>query len=308
MPNPDFDKSVLFVTSTGFVYRSTDLSDPAIANWEKVLDPPSSGDFTWRYGRSIHGNMVILSTYHQGYDPTGENPARFLYISQDYGETFREVELPSIMVKDPTQFHIHDVEYDPYTKRMWLSVGDQSNSGLYYSDDFANSWELVEGAPIRPTNITALPNVVLFGTDDRPSAIYGYKKNDNGEKKDVKWDDIEMLITPLTSSSDVLLIANLNHMDIDANLGKQSGFVMPFERDQSGRYSATILCSPDGLHWTELFRLDEIDPTFKTATLGRVIGYATNDPKRACYIFFYHSSIGNKMVRIEVPEWVEMPL
>lgn len=302
--NPNFDKTVMFVKN-GVVYQSTDLQNNSISTWVKVLDGISSGDLTFRYGRSIHGNMVLLSTYHTGYDSTGQNPARFIYLSKDYGSTFDEIELPNHMIKDPFQFHIHDVEYDPQLKRIWLSIGDQANSGLYYSDDFGVTWTEIPDAPIRPTNITSLPHITLFATDDRPTAIYGYKKFIHRSSELVKWEDFEMLSDPI---EDILLIANLNMMDVYSSIDRfPFTLVVPFEGSQSTDYPPIIYCSPDGVSWETLLRLDEVDTRFKNGLIGRVMGVASNDPDRMCYIAVYHSEIGSKLIKLKMPEWIEIP-
>lgn len=306
--NPNFNKSV-FAVKSGKIYQSSNLANNSIGSWNIVLDGITAGDLTMRYGRSIRGNVTILSTYHTGYDPTGENPAKYLYISQDYGDTFREVALPEYFVKDPTQFHIHDVEYDPFDNRIWISIGDQTNSGLYYSNDLGVTWEKVVDAPIRPTNITAIRDFVLFGTDDKPSAIYGYEKDKVGTVKEVIWGDFKVLATPRTASDDTLLIANNMLSNTDKMIAEYPHHLyMPFEASQSGSYSPTFYCSADGVRWEGFFRLDQLNTEYKTAILDRTMGYASNDPDKTLYIFFYHSSVGNKMVRIKMPEWVEIPI
>src|SRR5699024_4228466 len=72
-------------------------------DWEKVLEAASPGVyFTNSWGVSIHKNIVLIAEYGPKYVPEtghgvpvqstakGEN-ARYLYLSLDYGQTWRTV-------------------------------------------------------------------------------------------------------------------------------------------------------------------------------------------------------------------------
>ena len=112
------------------IYVSTNFETGDHRNWTHKVTA-DSGYFSFRYGLSNRGNVILVSTY-------GSN-AKHLYISLDCGNNWitRDITEHGITVKDPNDtFHIHDVEYDPWNGRIWLSTGDRANGGLWYSDDW----------------------------------------------------------------------------------------------------------------------------------------------------------------------------
>lgn len=121
-------------------------------------------------GNSVHKNICLLSSY----GTKGANPPRFVILSRDYGQTFEQIyEGPS----DETDYHIHDVDFDPWTGVIWVTEGDSGNTRRYvYSPDFGVTWVPVLSNN-RDTGVLALHDRVLFLSDSAPAGIRQIRKN-----------------------------------------------------------------------------------------------------------------------------------
>jgi hypothetical protein len=164
------------------LYKTVGYSreNPSETTFKQVLESLTDiTQFTNHWGFSVYENIVVVSEYGQ-WDETG---ARRVYLSTDYGDTFSQIFdllTTEAIGRPPIQpnAHVHSCCYDPYHNRIWITVGDRPNSGVYYSDNLGESWVFVENSDVTQfTTVTALPSCVLFGTDDTKSAgIYVYRR------------------------------------------------------------------------------------------------------------------------------------
>lgn len=288
-------------------WRSTNLSNDSGSNWEKVVEA-SAGHFSARYGRSVWNNVIILSTYGM-FDEN--NPPRFIYISTDYGATFREVEVVKISeMGDASKFHLHDVEYDPWNNRIWVTSGDTpANSAVHYSDDWGDTWEKVVTEPrMQSTNIQALPDRVIFGSDDVPNGIRVWYRDKTENSKPVFPEDIKFLYSPDKfgiEDKGILAIANNSKTQPTAQIAEYPfDIVNMFERDfirNNPKYPNRLLATPDGEQWHEIFR---IDGDIADGTSSTIIGPVQNDPEKKIFFIHYHQTTGTIYFQIKMPEWI----
>ena len=300
-------KSIV-VSRQSKVYVSTNFETGNHANWSLGVTA-DAGEFSNRYGLSVVGDVIAITTYGL---MNAENPPRFLYLSKDAGKTWETVEVRKIAdMADPGNFHLHDVEYDPWAHRLWVTNGDGVNSALQYSDDWGKTWTVVDGHDAgKATNIVALPDKVLFFTDSSYNGIYVWRRDPKQMQKPVVPEDIEELYTPLGERiSQVKMVFNIIHSGKES---MYSGYPYTLIAMAEGSgvaddgYPARIFASPDGEVWYEIVRTDMLEGDLADALLTRMIGPSINDPNRYCYCSIYHSSIGNKLLRFKFPTWVKV--
>jgi photosystem II stability/assembly factor-like uncharacterized protein len=290
------------------IYRSTNFESDNHSNWvEKVV--ADAGYFSSRYGLSVRENVIAITTYGV---PDQTNPPRFLYLSRDSGETWETIEVAKVSdMVDPGDFHLHDVEYDPWANRLWVSNGDRVNSALQYSDDWGKTWNLVapRGVAVagQATSITALPDRVLFGSDGKPNGFFVWYRKWQENSAPVSEHDIKFLYTPDDIANEGhLSVANISHTQMDAAFFEYPyTLVLPFEKSTAGSdFPLRLLASPDGEHFYEIFRVDQISHDLGNATLARLIGPVPGH--KYMYLSVYHHSKGSFWVKIEKPEWVKV--
>ena len=164
----------------GRVYRTTgyDRDNPSAAVWSQVLEAGGiAARIPGSWGMSVHGSTVLLSEYGQW----GENGARRVYLSADHAATVAEIfdvlATPDTVTGAPTivpaNAHVHGSTYDPYADRIWVCVGDGSNTATYYSDDAGSTWALVPGSEDwQAVSVYALENRVILGSDAAPNGVW----------------------------------------------------------------------------------------------------------------------------------------
>lgn len=284
------------------VWMSETLDNDDDANWTKVITA-SSGYFSGAYGKSVRGNVVLYSTYG---DKDALNPPRHLYISRDYGRTFKEVEVRAIAdMPDANHFHLHDCEYDPFTDRIWVSNGDQTNSAIQFSDDWGESWHVISGKG-QPTNIIALPDRILLGTDDKPDGFKVIYKNNLLPKQLYTADDVEVLYAPFLNSDDVpqlKYVANNSRTRIDSQIDTYPyNLIAVFNGAGTGVGVSTIAASPDGKQFYPI-----VNDTSGTMLIASVIGPCSNDPEKRVW-WGWHDRVEkvNYVKQFNYPKWVVM--
>lgn len=118
------------------IHYSENFKNDSHTNWNLKVTA-DAGVFSYRYGLSNRGNVIAVTTYGL---MSAKNPPRFLYLSRDAGKSWATIEVERIEdMVSPGDYHIHDVEYDPWANRIWLSNGDRDNSCLQYSDDWGRT-------------------------------------------------------------------------------------------------------------------------------------------------------------------------
>lgn len=164
------DKSVWFSTSFGSGYI-------------KTLETDERGNFM-QMNSFIHNTeeecIILLSEYAQVPVVPGKN--RRVFLSMDGGQTFNVIhELPT-PIDAGQNHHYHTAIFDPYDRRIWVSIGDGVNDLLIYSDDLGENWYSVdatfEGSHQQPTCIIAFPDrVALLPDRQTPPSIFSFQKD-----------------------------------------------------------------------------------------------------------------------------------
>lgn len=200
------------------------------------------------FGQSMHDNYIAVSTY----GTKGGSPPRQAFLSVDYGATWAEIYQETIEnMSNPADYHIHDIEYDPYSGRIWLMIGDGDNRDLKYSDDLGVTWSSAYSTPGEIVNITSLmasPFGLLLGSDSSPPSIYIIRSTyTNSIRFSIPSQKLEQLIK----------LGNIGITTHYATRGwvcKKLGiYLMPFFGNL-GTNEALLLGSGDGLHWFHLYR------------------------------------------------------
>ena len=213
---------------------------------------------------------------------------------------------------NPSRFHLHDVEYDPWANRIWVSSGDTpDNSAIYYSDDLGDTWEKIRPEPrSQPTNIVALPDRVVFGTDDVPNGVKVWYRDPYENSKPVANEDIKVLYTPDKfgiNEEGLWMVANNSRTRTISQLSKYPyDLVLFYEWDSTKnneKYPNRLLASPDGEFWFEIFR---VDGDLAGGTSSSVVGPVQNDPEKKIFFTHYHQSIGSHVYKITMPDWIKL--
>ncbi|WP_346007471.1 hypothetical protein [Janibacter terrae] len=164
----------------GALYLSS--GGPA-GTWTKVLTAgyseagvkvgPSSF-FNGEWGMSVHENIAVVSEY--GIQNLGVDQARYVYLSQDYGQTWTRI----YDIGDFQQAHVHSAFYDPWWKAIWVSQGDATNRAVKYSLDMGATWITVAN-PLNSQMVggIALPGCILFLSDFQPDGVYRVERTTN---------------------------------------------------------------------------------------------------------------------------------
>jgi len=264
-----------------------------------------AGYFSENYGQSIKDNDVIFTSYG---DKDAMNPPRFMYLSRDYGASFVEIEVRKIAdMPDPSTFHLHDVEYDPYADRIWVSNGDQTNGTLQYSDDWGASWtvldRLEEYPKQQPTSIVALPDRVLLLTDSKPDGVHAIIKDPSNPKKEATLEDIEFLyLTSGTDDGSLVHVANTSKTRISSQIDVSPYCFLTVMNSSGTGGKVRLIASPDGKQFYTIFTKEG-----SKILSGRLLGPVSNDPDRWVYHQYYDRGEGvSRGWKFKFPEWVNL--
>lgn len=288
------------------VWVKTDFDASPEEGWTKVIDA-ASGEFSPSYGKSIKGNVVILSVYGV---KNASNPPRHIYVSQDFGETFSEIEVtPLAEIPHPETYHLHDVEYDTYADRIWLTNGDGTSSGMQYSDDFGETWVRVDwegGMSTQATGILALADKVLFFTDDKPDGVKVYRRDPTNPKAPFDPNNFEQqYILPdlmATSGTRLASVAHSNRADPESQIDVYPYCLMTIMNTSESDGTGRLIASPDGEQWYQIHRLKQ-----GTQFYSNVAGPVSNDPERRIFYSVYDRDLSQMFgYTAKFPKWVEM--
>lgn len=176
-----------------------DRNNPGNTQFVEVLEALSSqANIYESWGLDVHDNVVIAGEYGL----RGENGARHVWLSTDYGNTFDLIFDQKTTTQNitgaptwTTSAHVHTAAYDRFWERIWIVVGDRPNSATYYSDDWGQTWTHVNNdIDMQYTGIVAFKEGVIFGSDRGPNGLYVWYRTEN------KTDDV--VIEPLKIIND----------------------------------------------------------------------------------------------------------
>lgn len=160
----------------GKLWVSSGFSDgPVGATFTSTLTATGSttARFTNGWSLDTYGPLVLAAEY--GPKAAANDMARYLYLSQDYGQTFTTIFDLYNETGYGVEAHLHGVAYDPWWDAIWLLSGDDTATdgptATWVSFDLGESWtKITDNA--KSTTIIPMPNCVLFGTDSAPNGIY----------------------------------------------------------------------------------------------------------------------------------------
>lgn len=152
--------------------------DGTVPTWAVVYQFQRQGIYAADWGFSQHGPFVLITDYGSKASVSGDEYARYCYLSKDYGKTWQTI-FDLATVTTGIGVHMHGACFDPYWNRIWISFGDGAfgKNGLLYSDDLGVSWTWAlqnnaQGVNFtQSVNIVALPTCILFASDSYPNGI-----------------------------------------------------------------------------------------------------------------------------------------
>lgn len=278
-------------------------SNPTAATWTEVLEAGApQANFNNSWGLHVYQNIVVAGEYGL----RGEDGARRVYLSEDYGQTFALVfDQKNVTATNPdnqpewTQSgHVHTAAWDPYWSRLWVVVGDSPSTATYYSDDKGQTWHYVEGSggpspAVQYTGIMPLPDMVIFGSDRAPNGVHAYRRTTKADMP---------VITPLLLVDDADVITRV--------------FQLPYRRDwqpttptyfaasgAAGVGSSVIVGTADGKKAHLLW--EGVHPQDGGAYSGRV-SYAFGPTAQGNLIVPMHADptiTGVRVMKTPAPTW-----
>ena len=173
------------------LWKSTGYSnaDPAAATWTNVKTASAPYIyFANAWGVSAYENIVIVAEYGPKTPTWSGNtitdPARYVYLSLDYGATWTTVfDLVDYLTTDrglstTDGQHLHGVAWDPWWDRIWVTFGDDTN-GTVFSDDLGTTWHTADWGSLpsaagqwQAVGIAPMENCILFGSDGSPNGVW----------------------------------------------------------------------------------------------------------------------------------------
>lgn len=291
-----------YISDTGRIIACTNKGRVLVSNEERTELREA---FTFKagytqntWGHDKYNNYILMASYGKH---DASNPPREVYFSKDHGETWEKIfDKPISEMFDPSYYHIHDVAFDQYSNMILISIGDGVNRQIHYSYDFGETWqnvfdETVYGkdnvAPIHPTSILVFPDGIAFGSDELPEGISWWKRPENVEKPEIRWEDIEYKIT-FGKANDNLIGTYATKGDTLEVNGQIFG-VMPFRNHVTKTEGHTRLFATGdgGQSWHEIFREVEWSPEYK----GFFNAFLREENGNV-YIYATYSKLGNVYV------------
>lgn len=284
------------------LYRSNgfDPLNPSVTTWTEVLS--ATGQFANiqnNWGIHIYDDVILISEYGL----KGETGARYCYISRDNGNTFTTIfdQKNQVIAGRPEYTatgHIHTIQFDPYYHRIWLCVGDNPNTAVYYSDDYGVNWTFVTGTTVvQFTGIIALEDCVVFGSDRDPNGLYIYRRKDKATMPKIEpWF--------LVDSSNI--ITHIFNLPYRRTIGKDIPVYFPATTattNINGGGATTLMAFIDGrvpyIMW-------QPTPIYSTTNGGQGIQWALGDTVQGNVIVVIQEpspATGFKVLKWKAPVW-----
>lgn len=139
----------------------------------------TTGRLRRNFGKFKHENLIGFLCYDvHGFDSGQKHEA---WLSINNGATFTKIfdnnTLQGLLTKYPefndARVHLHDIEYDPFSGRLYIWQGDFDSRTFYYSDDWGKTWEMgiPRGVVGNSTQIIAVPDGLVFGADTNGGGV-----------------------------------------------------------------------------------------------------------------------------------------
>jgi hypothetical protein len=215
----------------------------AACTWTKVLTASASTSyFESHWGMSVAGgNRVVVSEYGTKI-PTAPTAPRYVYLSEDYGLTWRV----GLDIGNAENSHVHGCAYDPWWDRIWVAIGDAgTEQGIRYSDDLGATWTRV-ATDRQPVGILPMESCILFTSDGPPNGIWRIRRTSRLE-------------APTVETAHALDgLAVLSHLGAQAFRlpnSPDAPALLPFNNSGvSGDQPGLLLLTYDGIDFWEVWR------------------------------------------------------
>lgn len=235
-----------------------------------VLDPDlerARTAYEFDFGFAIHTNghvtyddIVIVSAYGFSDFEAGRHPNEVV-LSTDGGETFERILEVPLETTNATNDHIHDVEWDPYAERIWVSVGDHGNSQVLWSDDMGTSWTAIaeRGEVTQPTQIVAFEDSIAFATDSYPSGIIRWERDAPTDEPSGVDDLTRPYVAIEDEPADQMRYWGARRWHVREDDGRELCLI-PFRYSHHPTWrQSVVLATVDGREWYEVYRVDDED-------------------------------------------------
>jgi hypothetical protein len=259
-------------TNDGVILRSSNTNFDATTTWVEIKRITGKSFASGNpFGININGHIVLGSTY------PSNSP---VFISTDYGQTFRDIFTKAIT-------HVHTTYIDPYDKTIWVATGDGTiHRNLYYSKDWGNTWNSVWAEGTAPTQITSIisrPECVLFGTDvSNEYAVWRYDK----KKQEIS----KVFFGGTTEASTACSLGVMPY-----NQESNDGIItwLPFQAENDTK-RWRLVATPDGINY---YVIDEPASLTTDKNLVSVVGVYNNK--------LIVRTAGSYIAHYILPEWKE---
>lgn len=246
----------LIVSNTGriivgeYATKSVIVSDEAQTTYSTAFTFGDQSYFGQQMAQCAYDNVIILGGYDG--DAIGENARKEVWMSQDYGATWAKI-FEATVINSAHHCHIHDVEYDHWDARIYVSIGDRDNKNIYYSDDMGSTWvaifpDATHAKNQQPSQIVSFSHGIIFGSDSAFEGLHYWAKP--GYRSVINPNDIQLDYYALETTGNLKSFATRKWVvrSNDFNL-----VVMPFcETFPGGK--ARLLATKDGITWYEIFK------------------------------------------------------
>lgn len=269
------------------------LSDKNEANFSKVFTFETPGAYpSSTFGYSKFRNILLVNEY--GADKSFPNNPRRCYMSIDYGRTWKTI----LTLPNAEGVHPHDIQYDPYEDIIWIVSGDGlEHRRVWFSADRGNTWEEII-PPKQYTNISVLPNCILFGTDTALEVGFYRLNRPKGGFRTAAEFNIEKAYLQ-TDSHPQMPIACKSHSDF-VNGIVYSSF---YETHPYYTIPSTIYATKDGINFFIVWQSEQ-DTVVNTGGSGVLAIAGADNENLIAYVRMNIGDKSNHTLKLKLPEWV----
>lgn len=233
--------------------------------------------------RLCDSEVEVVYSFKRGLGPLREgwceDDKRNCYLGEYFLNNKREFPVKLLKSEDDGQSwrvlrslsnirHIHCVQYDPFSRRIWMGTGDKDEeSSISFSEDEGKSWtEIGCGDQMfRAVSLLFTENHIYWGSDapTRQNHIYRYVR---------KSGEVEKLVAVDGSVHYSVILENGVKLFATTAEGKSEGKSTEWDK------KAHIWASKDGVHWEDLI-------SWEKDFLPYILGYGR--------VYFAHGQCGN---------------
>ena len=259
-----FDSGRILITDGGgHIY----VSDMSGHNFTLTKTMNGTSYNSYAFGLSVYDQNAIVGEYGMHTEPR-----RNVYMSEDEGLAWTTI----LTGNNNTNFHIHDVAYDPYENLIWVTTGDfTGNRMVWVSDANKINWYNTTDLAYGPfTTIIPLVDNVLFVSDNvNYSKVYRWDRPVDGTL--LHKSDINNLTDAYTMNASWATLNAPFGTQAAIKYGSDSFAVFAaFGTVQNGaspQISSALYATKDGINFDVLWQGDHV-PTTNSSDRGQPVG------------------------------------